>query len=594
MPADAAIDGRLSILLLCDFQRGNPNTMNDHIRAFKRFSRHEVELFNPRGLARSRFLDLDRFDVVVIHYSLVLIWDDYISPAFREQLRTYDGLKVQFLQDEYRMVDDITAEMRRIGVDVLYSVVPPAQIDAIYRERLPDTEILPTLTGYVPENLVGRKVPRPDERPIDVGYRGRSTPLWLGRLGFEKIEIGRGFLQHASASGLRLDIAWTESARIYGERWIDFVTSCRTMLASESGSSLVDFDGSIERDVRLYLAAHPTADYHEVEDTVLRRYEGGPIINTSSPRLFEAAALGSGMILHPGEYSGLVRPWEHYVPLEKDFSNIDEVVARVRDTPFVEGLVDRAYEELIASGAYSERVFIEGFDDDMAARVTPRGRVARHPRRRLQLEQLSAGRSYYVSSFYRFAREFFLAWIGIRETLRHRQVRRLAVRARRHRRAATPGGTTLWDDIFRLAVLKSVAAGALRPTAPFRITPSYDAETRTLTLTSHPPGEAPAGDAVAAAVAESGISDLVWNHAAVGQFVGLPIPIVHRRVSFDVGRYDAYGVYRFDRLAAFAQERPEAVLAALEPLLEAHVADDGRISFRQPATLPPDEGEADT
>ena len=47
--------------------------------------------------------------------------------------------------------------------------------------------------------------------------------------------------------------------------------------------------------------------------------------------------------------------------------------------------------------------------------------------------------------------------------------------------------------------------------------------------------------------------------------MSLPLPVVNRPISFDVGRYDAYGVYRFERLASIAREDPDLVLAALEP-----------------------------
>src|SRR5437870_3869804 len=117
----------LQVLLLADDQKGHAGTIHDHIQALRRLSRHRVELYNPRGLRRSRFLPLERFDVVVVHYSLVLIWDDYVSVELRERLQHFEGLKVQFLQDEYRHVDQMTAAMRDVGIDVLFSVVPEAE-----------------------------------------------------------------------------------------------------------------------------------------------------------------------------------------------------------------------------------------------------------------------------------------------------------------------------------------------------------------------------------------------------------------------------------------------------------------------------------
>ena len=66
------VSGQARILLLCDDRRGHANTVLDHIDAFTRFSRHHVRTFNPKSLKRSTALDLDAFDVIVIHYSVVL------------------------------------------------------------------------------------------------------------------------------------------------------------------------------------------------------------------------------------------------------------------------------------------------------------------------------------------------------------------------------------------------------------------------------------------------------------------------------------------------------------------------------------------
>jgi hypothetical protein len=54
----------------------------------------------------------------------------------------------------------------------------------------------------------------------------------------------------------------------------------------------------------------------------------------------------------------------HYIPLQKDFSNFDEVIALYRDESFRRELTDNAYRDLIASGNYSYQRFIETFDHE--------------------------------------------------------------------------------------------------------------------------------------------------------------------------------------------------------------------------------------
>jgi hypothetical protein len=556
-------DQPLSILLLADDQKGSAGTIHEHIDALRRLSRHRVTVFNPRGITTTRRLNLEAFDVVVIHYSLVVIWDDYLPAAVRDAVAAYDGLKVQFIQDEYRWVDRICTAIRDLGIHVLFSVVPEATAQEIYGRRLPNTEILHTLTGYVGHSLAATRPPALPVRPIDVGYRGRSLPYWLGRLGHEKVEIGRRFLECAAGTGLRCDIAWTESARIYGRAWSTFLGSCRTVLTSESGASIVDFDGSAEAAVKRYVAAHPTAGYEEVERDVLTPFLGGPEIATISPRVFEAAAHRTGLIMFPGRYSDIVEPWRHYIPLAKDFSNFNEVAERVRDTDFLESITRVAHEDLIASGHYSYAKFIETFDDAVAARAKHRHHTTPSARM-LKIEELLNGRGYRVSTTYWIARNVILRALAIRYSLRWPTLRRLTFRL------ATKDSR---EDLLRLAVLTGVQTGTLVPaTGPFAVSPSFDADTGRLVLTSRLhelPGQ-PDGATVAAverAVHEGALTEIVWNHATVGQYVGFRLTPFRKRIQFDVGRYDAYGIYRFDELLRATRDDPVLLLNALRPLV---------------------------
>jgi len=291
------VSGQARILLLCDDRRGHANTVLDHMEAFTRFSRHEVRTFNPKSLRRSAALDLDDFDVIVIHYSVVLSSPLYISPHFQDKLQRFRGLKIQFIQDDYRWVDRATAAARDVGINVLFTVAPEPAAGQLYDASLPGVRRVESLTGYVPDNLRDRTRKPLGERKIDVGYRARDLPFWLGKLSREKAVIGQRFLELAPGFGLRCDIGWREHERIYGSQWIEFVSSSRATLGTESGASIADFDGSAEMAVRAYLRAHPAAAFQEVHEAVLRPYEGNVVVNVISPRVFEAASLGTALIM---------------------------------------------------------------------------------------------------------------------------------------------------------------------------------------------------------------------------------------------------------------------------------------------------------
>jgi hypothetical protein len=340
------------------------------------------------------------------------------------------------------------------------------------------------------------------------------------------------------------------------------------MLGSESGSSIVDYDRSAENAVRAYLAEHPVAGYEEVAAAALGPFAEGPRINTVSPRVFESAAMRTGLVLFPGEYSGVIRPTEHYIPLAKDFSNMHDVSEAIRDDALLERMTARTYDDLIASGAYSYRRFVAAFDEAVEARAGEGRRRGRFPRTMLRAEETVTGRGYWVSSAYGAVRAATMAWVGLRPALRSQPLRRLLRRvyAGRHGDGDTAG---LWQDILRLGLLTDAQTGALVPAdGPFAVVSTLEHGRLLLTSRSTASGEAgQLNQEIVAAVRSGAVTEIVWNHAAVGQYVAVELPGVHKRISLDVGRYDAYGVYRFEQLVRVSREEPDLVAAALLPLL---------------------------
>ena len=366
---------RFSVLLLADDDPSHAGTILDHIAAFGRYSRHKIDVVNPRGVNDFVTLHLDRYDVVVIHYSLCVLYESYLSGPLKQKLKQFSGRKIQFIQDDYRWVDAITAVMREIGIDELYTLVPEGEIQKIWTEdRLPGVQKFNTLAGYIPERLCGLSTPLTAARPLDIGYRGRVLPYWLGRIGQEKMWIGQGVQARAEQFGLHCDIAWNEQDRIYGEQWDAFLDSCKATLGTESGATITDFDGSIEAAVRKYVSAYPEADFEEVYQHVLHPNEGNVRMNIISPKIFEAISHRTALILFPGSYSGVLQPWKHYLPLEKDFSNLPEVVAKVKHIESLQDMVDRTYRDIVESGEYSFQMFVQQFDRSLERGVQIRSR----------------------------------------------------------------------------------------------------------------------------------------------------------------------------------------------------------------------------
>lgn len=325
--------------------------MSDHIATLAGGSRHHVHVAEAFGDSLPS-LDFDRFDAIVIHYSLELSNDDYVTPALREKLKASRATKAAFIQDEYRHINRTLDAFRYIGLDILFTCVPQPATETVYpTELLPGVAKINVLTGYVPVPLLKRPVPPYAERPIDVGYRARKVPAWLGDLGQEKWTISRRFLHDAQREGLRCDISYREEERLYGDDWITFLSRCKATLGVESGSSVFDFSGAIQAAVDSDVRQEPNISYSELKRRHFAALDGLIDQRQISPRCFEAAALRTLMILYRGRYSDILEPWRHYVPLEKDHSNMDEVVSVLRDPVFAQAIVDAAYEEVACNPA---------------------------------------------------------------------------------------------------------------------------------------------------------------------------------------------------------------------------------------------------
>jgi hypothetical protein len=370
--------------------------------------------------------------------------DSYIGRKLRGAIRNFKGLKVAFIQDEYRWINRSIHAFRDLGIQILFGVVPQEIVDQVYPPHwLPGVLRETVLTGYVPLQLLTRDVPKFENRTIDVGYRARKVPAWLGSFGQEKWLISARFMKDAVAYGLTCDMSTTEEDRIYGESWIEFLSNCKAVLGTESGASICDFTGEIQRRVETHVALYPEASFETLRDLYFKEEDGRIVLSVISPRCFEAAALRSLMILYEGHYSGRLQPWQHYVPLKKDHSNMAEVVAVLRDQERAQRIIDTAYREVALNPDNSfaamvqqvDRAINRTFRADMAktrpayservfAGVLKRQRLALLKSRLIVQAKVAARRAIIglifvvaPSPFRRWGKRRLAAWPGVRRAL---------------------------------------------------------------------------------------------------------------------------------------------------------------------------------
>jgi hypothetical protein len=283
-----------------------------------------------------------------LNYRFTPLWP-YIKNRHRQIART-SGHVVAVAQDDFwanELLDDWCMSW---DVD---RVLTPIDNDrhVLYPRAIKSKEFRTGLTGYV------RSGPAPTtkplrERPIDLGQRVREMPPHLGRLAQAKSRQALVMAEAARQAGFVVDVSNRVEDSFIGPAWSDFLESCKFTVGMKGGASLNDPRGLIHTRVQSYLASHPNGDFDEIERRCFKGKDMKHVFTAISPRLFESALAGTCQILERDDYLGVLEPWQHYIPLDKDFTNIDKVVDAMRDLDRCQEIVASARTALVDSGVF--------------------------------------------------------------------------------------------------------------------------------------------------------------------------------------------------------------------------------------------------
>jgi hypothetical protein len=343
--------------------RGKRLGIESHLRALERLNT-DVTYVNAVD-ARTRETRRGAYDGIVLHTTfLCRRWASGFERFRREWhwLSAHRCPIVALPQDEYRYAEVLDEWLDELGVDVVFSCFDEPLRDLIYKRTRADFRL--GLTGYLdPETAAycDARSPPAGQRPYDIVYRASRLPFWLGRHSQLKHEIGVATAERAGRHGLKVDISSRLESMKFGNEWLDFLLSGHATVGAESGSSVLDRRGEIERRAREIAALDPRPmSFAEFERRMPAGWDSYAFF-ALGPRHLEAVLSRTCQILVEGRYSGVLQANRHYLPVQPDFSDLDEVLERVRDRSLTRELADRAYEEVYLRGRWTT--------DDFAAEL---------------------------------------------------------------------------------------------------------------------------------------------------------------------------------------------------------------------------------
>ena len=349
------------------------NTIKAHLYSWKAYLSRRTVYVNlafgfPAGLVRRLDLDAVIFDTTF----LGMRW----SPdRFRQfvgkcrALRDLDCVKIALPQDEFLHARLLGEFINDFGITHVLSCANESDWPAIYpdvpREKVAFRTVL---TGYVdPATLAGIKARLASNpaRSIDIGYRAWRAEYWLGEHAMHKVRVAEVVGAAAAAAGLRTDISLQEKDVLAGTAWLDFLMSCRATIGVEGGATVLDADGEIKRRVDEYLSVRPGASFAQTRDACFPGEDGRISLMCISPRHLEACATCTCQLLIEGHYNGILQPWRHYVPLMRDYSNVQAAIAWLADARQVEEMVTRAHEEIACNESLTYRAFVRAVETEI-------------------------------------------------------------------------------------------------------------------------------------------------------------------------------------------------------------------------------------
>ncbi|WP_155801858.1 CgeB family protein [Magnetospirillum molischianum] len=238
-------------------------------------------------------------------------------------------------------------------------------------------------------------------RPIQIGVRSFRYGPYIGDT--ERVDVHRLFQRLGEEQRLVTDIRIGDG-RFNRKDWAAFLARCRGTISTEAGSAWLDRDDVLMHATQDRLKALTQGQIVLNQDGLARRMArlllpsvlkraiiralGGRLVEDYnlgdhadeatiraiqadlftadrrapyhtkgiSSRHFDAIGSGTVQILVEGRYNDILVPNQHYIVLNRDFSNIEDVLVRFNDISACQRMVNDVREYALSSHTHSHRM----------------------------------------------------------------------------------------------------------------------------------------------------------------------------------------------------------------------------------------------
>ena len=346
------------------------NTIFDYVFSFRKYDLMNeyfyFDIYNGRFPSDYEWIADNMFDAVIFHHTALQLrwWNREYWNQFLELMnriwKKYPCVKIMLPQDDYDRTSALWDLADGIEADYIYTIIRSEDHAILYpKEKVGKCDIHTILTGYVDEKYI-MKYDRHEKRKYDVVYRANKLPYAYGRQGQLKIELVKIFEERLSNEKLRISLKNPQGnlGAFLGDEWIRFLASSRVTLGCLSGSGIMDADGLIRETFDIYLKSNPDASYDAAKKACFPDLEEN-LHGMIGPRIFESAVTKTCQVLVGQDYQNILKPDVDYIVLNEYYSNLNDVVQKIKDVQYCEQVAEQCYRDIIESSKYSYSVLVK-------------------------------------------------------------------------------------------------------------------------------------------------------------------------------------------------------------------------------------------
>lgn len=394
----------IKTIVLCANYTNKLSYFDDWIDAFeshKNFDASHINIANIQENPHQPLLEnLEQIDLIILHHSMTGDTLKYLKP-FVSVLQNRKGKLISFIGNEVNLPHMGMAPKIEVLTKIEPDIIATQLLDEAGQWLYSDCENSKIVS--LPHALNPKKFypnTQYHHRLIDIGTRSARYGSCVGDN--DRNHIIQYFQTHAKQHDLTVDLEiGSNNNRFNRDDWCAFLNTCRATLSTEAGSFYLEKDDALVKNIEEYFNRNakkyilPQEDgrirafYRRVIPNTLRKFlihflknkiierdmlgdevdpdiiiknffssaQKCPVYSKAiSSRHFDAIGTKTLNVMFQGRYNDILSPWEHYFPLERDYSNVDDLKMLLSDQKKIKKITNNTYEFVIKNHTHHHRL----------------------------------------------------------------------------------------------------------------------------------------------------------------------------------------------------------------------------------------------